>query len=115
MNKIKFVKNDNDMVYNPEKRKDTFYQFCQFKNPYTGEYGSRKVVFNELGSILKVYEKEYPAEKIETFIKKHNFNKYKMFPVNNIQYVEMPNANDMTELQSELLNNNVKSYGYQKV
>ncbi len=113
--KIKFIKENDEMLYNPEKRKDTFYQFCQFKNQYSGSYGSRKIIFNENGIILKTYEREYSAQKIEQFIKHHKFNKYKMYPVNDIKYVELPNGNDMTESISELLNNGHKTYGNQCV
>jgi hypothetical protein len=113
--RIKFVKNGDEMLYNPEKRKDTFYQFCQFKNQYSGAFGSRKIIFDEHGTILKIYEREYTAEKIEEFTKHHKINKYKMYPVNDVKYIDLPNGNDMTESRSELLNNGHKIYGNQNV
>ncbi len=115
MNKVKFVKSTDEMLYNPEKRLDTFYQFCQFKNPYSSLYESRKIIFDEMGKIKKVYEKEYSMEKIESFIKHHRFNKYKLYPVKEIQYVDLPNESDMVESRSELLNNDFKTYGNENV
>jgi hypothetical protein len=114
-NKIKFVKSTDEMLYNPEKRLDTFYQFCQFKNPYSGMYGSRKIIFDEKGNTLKIYEKEYSSEKIEAFVKHHRSNKYKMYPVKEIAHVGLPNECDMIESKSELLNNDIKTYDHQCV
>ena len=108
--KIKFIKNNNDMLYNPQKRIDTYYQLCQYKNPYTGFYGTRKIIFNEMGLIKKIFEREYNSKKINTFITHHKSNKFKLYPVNDIKYVDIPNGNDMTEAQSELLNNSYKEY-----
>jgi len=112
---IKFKKNNGDMIYNPDHRIDTYYQICQFKNKFTGHFGVRKIVFNEHGEILKIFENEHSGKKIEQFMKSHRQTKFKLFPVNDISYVDLPNGNDMTEVQSELLNNNCKSYGNKKV
>jgi len=108
--KIKFIKNEDDMVYNPDKCINTFYQFCQFKNQYTGKYWTRKIFFNEQGEILKVSEKEYSKSKIEGYAKNHKENKFKMYPSSDIKHIAFPNGNDMTEAQSELLNNKCKEY-----
>jgi len=113
--KIKFVKNDDDMVYNPDKSISTFYQFCQFKNPYTGKYWSRKIFFNEHGTILKLSEREYSKNKIEEYAKNHKENKFKMYPSSDIKFIALPNGNDMTEAQSELLNNKCKEYDNMQV
>ena len=110
--KIKFIKDDDDMIYNPDKRTDTYYQLCHFKNPFTGYYGTRKIVFNEKGTILKMYEKEYSKKKLEDFVKHHRSNKYKIYPVSDIKTVELPNGNDMMETQSALLNDDFTEYGY---
>ncbi len=113
--RIKFKKNTNDMVYNPDHRIDTYYQICQFKNEFTGHFGVRKIVFNEQGTILKMFENEYSGKKIENFMKHHRQTKFKLYPTNDISHVELPNGNDMTEVQSELLNNNCKTYGNKRV
>jgi hypothetical protein len=105
----------NTMLYNPDKRIDTYYQLCQFKNPYTGHYGTRKIIFNEKGDILKMYEKEYNKTKLEEFVKHHRQNKFKIYPVSEIQMVSLPNGNDMMETQSELLNNKHTEYGHARI
>jgi hypothetical protein len=102
----------DNMAYNPDKRTDTYYQLCQFKNPYTGNYGTRKIIFNEKGDVLKIYEKEYSKKRVEEFVKSHRHNKFKVYPVSDIKTVSMPNGNDMMETQSELLNSKHTTYGY---
>lgn len=104
-----------DMIYKPEKRLDTYYQVCQFKNPYTKKYSTRKVVFNEYGEILKMYEKEYESKELKEFMRHHKRNKFKLFPTNDIKLVDLPNSSDMVQVQSELLNNNCKEYGYDSI
>jgi hypothetical protein len=113
--KIKFVSNGDEMAYNPEKHLSTFYQFCQFKNPFTGKYWSRKIIFDERGTVIKTYEKEYNKKKIEEYAKTHRQNKFKMYPTSDIKYVDFPNGNDMTEVESDLLNNTYKEYNNMEV
>jgi hypothetical protein len=114
MNKknTKFSFNSNNMLYCPDKRIDTYYQICQFKNPFTNKYGTRKIFFDEYGNILKTFEKEHSSDNINKFIKYHKENKFKIFPVKDISTIDLPNGNDMIEVQSELLNNNNKEYNY---
>jgi hypothetical protein len=112
---IKFIKDDDEMIYKPIKRIDTYYQLCQYKNPFTREYGTRKIIFNEQGAILKIYEKEYSKKKVEEFVKHHKINKYKIYPVCDIKTVDLPSGNDMTETISSLLNNNCTEYGYASI
>jgi hypothetical protein len=114
MSNIKFIKPNSDMIYNPDKRIDTFYQICKFKN-VNKMHEVRKIFFNQLGNVLKTSEKQYDANKIKSFIKTYGQNKYKIYSVSSLSYLETANANDMTEVQSELLNNNCVEYGNQKV
>lgn len=106
---IKFVKDDDSMEYNPTKELNSFYQFCQFKNPKTNKFETRKIIFNERGKIIKTFDKEYSGEEIEKYIANHNFNKYKMYSTNKIQYVAKPNESDFLATMSSLLNSGVKN------
>ena len=116
MNNIKFIKPEEDeMLYNPEKQLESFYQFCQFKNPKTNLYESRKIIFNEMNEIIKTYEKGYDSKTIKIYAKTHNFNKYKMYPTQYIKLVALPNSNDFSQAFSELLNNTNQTYGNQTV
>ena len=114
MNNIKFNKPNDDMVYKPDKRIDSFYQICKFKNPTNKLHEVRKIIFNQLGDVLKISEKQYDSNKIKSFVHIHGQNKYKIYPVSSLQYLDLPNGNDMTEVQSELLNNNSTYYDYKK-
>jgi len=107
MNNIKFVKNDNDMTYNPDKYLGSYYQFCQFKNN-NGLYESRKVVFNEAGKIIKVFEKQYKSHEIKQFMKCHSVNKYKILAIREIVHAELPSTHDMMCAMSSLINNEFK-------
>lgn len=109
--KFNFVAPKDDLEYNPQKHQTSYYQFCQFKNPSTNMYQTRKIIFDEMGIINKTYEKEYTKKQIEQFAKTHRDNKYKMYPVANIKYVALPNGHDMNDAQSELLNNTYTEYG----
>lgn len=104
MKNIKFVKNTNEMIYTPEPIQDSFYQFCQFKNPHTNLFGSRKIIFNENGEILKKFEKEYNLKTINKFIQITKPNKYKIYPVYHISSVDYPNTSDMLQVYSSLIN-----------
>lgn len=111
MNKVKFVKKtEEDIDYKPDKRIDSFYQICQFKKTGSKVYETRKIFFNEKGKILKVYEKEYPTKIIKRFLQSTKTNKYKMYPVNSLLYIDYPNTSDMTLAQSPLTNDNMLSY-----
>jgi len=115
MSKYNFIKPNSTMIYNPDKRIDSFYQICQFKNEVTKLHEVRKIFFNQLGDVLKTSEKQYTSNKIKSFIKSHGQNKYKIYPVASLKYLEHANGGDFSIAQSELLNNNNKNYDYAKV
>lgn len=94
------------MYYKPEKIKNSYYQICQFKNPTTNKYETRKVIFNENHEIIKLYERSYDKDYLEKFMKTNKTSKYKIYPVAYIKYVSYPNSNDMYESYSSLINNN---------
>lgn len=104
MNRIKFVKETDEFEYCPDKKIDSIYQICQIKKPGSKVYETRKVFFNEQFKILKVYEKEYTAKIIKKFIQNTNTNRYKIYPVSSLSYVEYPNSSDMSVIQSSLTN-----------
>jgi len=108
----KYIDNIN-ASYSPVKKLSSFYQICQFKNEFTKLYPVRKVIVNEVGEIVKYFEKEYSLKQIETFCKSNRVNKYKLFPTNSLQYVGLPNPGNIFEVQSELLNNKATEYDFQ--
>lgn len=93
-------------AYMPKKKISTYYQICQFKSKFTKLYDTRKIVFNELGDILKIYERSYTYDELSTFMKHHRQNKFKIYPVNDVQQIEMPSTADIICCESELLNGN---------
>jgi|SaaInlLV_10m_DNA_3_1039740.scaffolds.fasta_scaffold29688_2 hypothetical protein len=109
---IKFKKPKADMVYNPDKEIQSYYQICQYKNSETKKYGTRKVLFDERGKILKVYERTYIKSTLDEFIKHHRINKYKIYPTDKIDCVGYPSECDFFYSHSELLNNDTKEYDY---
>lgn len=105
-NRINFVKDKSDMLYNPDKQYDTFYQICRFKNKYSGKHETRKIVFDEMNNVKKIYVKEYSTNIIKKFIKTCPTNKFKLYPVYDINTVNRPCIDDMIESRSDLLNGN---------
>lgn len=58
--KVKYSGCCDDLVYNPEPKKCSYYQICQFKN-HRELYGVRKYIFNEYYDILDIKVKYYPT------------------------------------------------------
>ena len=117
MNNARFIfkKKTDEFEYNPKKELRTFYQICQMKNPRSGHYTVRKIIFTELGEILKTYEKEYSFARVEKFMKNNKQNKYCMYPVFNIDLINLPEPSYLLEERSELLNNDNTEYDYARV
>jgi hypothetical protein len=112
MKNIKFKysgDNAESLTYKPQNFQNSFYQICQFKDESTNLYMTRKIIYNERYDILKIFEKKYDAKTIEKFLKNTNINKYKLYPVNNISYLEIPNVSDFMNANSELSNNKPKT------
>lgn len=101
---IKFKKPTDDMVYKPAKRIDTFYQICQFPDEFDKKYSTRKIIFNENGDILKIFERNYSGKKLEQFMKQNKTTKYKLYPTHDITIIDLPGAEEMICASSELLN-----------
>ena len=81
----------------------TFYQIAQFKNPYSHLYSVRKIVINDAGEIVHTFDKEYPREKIEEYIRTHQTIKYCMYPVYDLGLVGPP-TDQIAHINSSLLN-----------
>jgi hypothetical protein len=100
---IKFEKKSDDLMYNPPKSKNTYYQICQFKNKFTNKYGVRKIYYNEHGEIIKNIIKEYTKKEIDKFIKLNKTTKYSIYPLDDAVKIELPGAGDLICMKSELL------------
>ena len=110
--RITLKKDMEDLIYKPEHKIDTYYQICKYKDPSSQLYQTRKIFFNEKGDILKTFEKEYGSNTIRRFLKEAKINKYKIYPTNNISYIDVPNKSDMTQAQSSLINQKAPNYGW---
>jgi len=96
---------DDDICYRPPPAFFSYYQLCGIRNPNTGKYGVRKVVFNEMDKIVKIFEKEYKRDRLDLFIKKMRENRYRIYPTFDLDIIEIPNGSDLVQARSELLNN----------
>lgn len=118
MSHIQNIKFGNKQVpihqfeYSPGAKLFTFYQICQYKNPLTEQYNTRKIVFNECGEIKKVYERQYKKSEIKDFLRSNLQNKYKIYPTIDISSVGFPNPGELLQICSSLANNNCKQYDY---
>lgn len=104
----------NQLHYEPSSKLYTYYQICQFKNPFGEKYDVRKVIFNECGEIKKIYERQYGASEIKDFLKSNVQNKYRMYPVREIGLLGYPSSGELLEVCSSLINNDNKEYDYKK-
>ena len=95
---------DEELVYMPPKRTYKFYQICSFVNPRTRMYDIRVVHFNELSEVVK--QSEYMCDKrhCNMIIKSAQHNRYKIYSTNDIDLVDLPDADDLFKGQSSLLN-----------
>ena len=105
---------ERELVYNPPKQINTFYQICKFPRK-NNLHHVRKIIFNELDIIVKIFEKEYTEDIIKSFVKKINNNKYKIYSTIDLKYVQLPTGIDMNESRSTLLNNSSKLCGYETI
>jgi len=104
--KIKFTGDTaDDLSYQPDKFRGSFYQICRFKNENSNLYIVRKVIFNEKFEILKIFEKKYDIHTIKKFFKKTNANKYKIYPLYDVSNLECPSSADLMNSCSDLSNN----------
>jgi len=103
MQNIKFISKETEYKYNPKSQQHSFYQICHYKNPLSHKYGTRKILFNEQGTIIKTFEKEYSKDKITNFLETHRNNKYTIYPVSDISTIALPNASNIYAAKSELL------------
>lgn len=108
--KIKFTGDTVDnLAYNPENFKNSFYQICQYKGKNSDLYQVRKVIFNEKFEIIKVFEKEYTAKTIEKFMKNNDSNKYKIYPISDLSTLALPNSSDFMAAHSDLTNKKINN------
>jgi hypothetical protein len=107
MPKYKFKTNEDDMVYKPDKATFSYYQICSMKNPISNKYAVRKVIFNELGTILEVMENEYKKKPLDKFIngaRRSQQHKFKIYATHDIKLIGLPDGGTILGAQSELLN-----------
>jgi hypothetical protein len=112
MEHIKFIKETEQLKYQPDKQVDTFYQICKFKNPKTQLFQVRKILFNEKGKIIKSFEKDYEPKIIKKFLKDAKVNKYRLYPSYFISQVAKPNKSDLCQVQSLLINDKAPAHGW---
>jgi hypothetical protein len=94
---------DEDFVYNPEKRKFTFYQICQFA--VDKQYHIRKIIYDEMGEMISHKEAKLKKIKLEKFLKGSPKYKYTLYPAYNLDIVGYPQSNEVLMAKSQLLNN----------
>jgi hypothetical protein len=106
--KIKFTGDTaENLAYQPPTIKNSFYQICQIKNSEK-LYPVRKVIYNGNYEIVHVFEKTYDAKTIKKFLKSNSTNKYKMFPVNDLSLLALPNGSDFMGSHSDLTGKDMK-------
>jgi hypothetical protein len=93
---------EEDFIYKPDARQFSFYQICQF--PIDKKYKVRKIIFNELGEMLKNSEAKLKKDKLDKFLNKCPKYKYTIYPTYDLDVVGFPDENEIMMLQSHILN-----------
>lgn len=110
----KFIspKNERDnMLPQSDNKVIKFYQICQYPNK-EGTHDVRKLIVSGEGNLLKMQERKCKKKKMDKFIEKQPSYKWKLYPVNSIKVIGLPNEQDMMEAQSFLLNSGNSFGGY---
>jgi hypothetical protein len=103
--KYRIKTNDDDYEYNPEKRKFNFYQICRFE--IDDKHLIRKLVYDQNLNLLRNKKAKIKKEKLKTFIKNTNDNKYILYPTYNFDGIDLPSDTDVLLASSQILNNHI--------
>ena len=94
---------DEEFVYNPDKMEFTFYQICQFA--VDKQYHIRKIIYNELGEMVRYKEAKLKKNRLEKFLKGSPKYKYTLYPAYNLDIVGYPKSDEILMAKSQILNN----------
>lgn len=113
---------EEEFVYQPEKRIFTFYQFCRMHNPDRTEknggnvkiHEMRKLIFDEEYQIISKKEALISARKLEKFINKAPDHKYTLYETYEISSVDLPSDLELYTANSNILNGDSFLPAYQE-
>lgn len=124
--RFKLVPQEEEFVYQPEKKKFTFYQFCRMHNPdRTSSYAEsnkgkmnihemRKLILDEEYQVISKKEALISASKLEKFIKNSPDHKYTLYETYEISDVDMPSDLELFTANSHILSGSSHVEGMQE-
>ena len=101
--KFRLEEQDDGLVYNPTPKCFSFYQICQF--PIDKKYKVRKVIYNEIGDMIKYGETVLKKNILDKFLNKCPKFKYTIYPTYDLDVVGFPDPNEILTAKSQILNN----------
>lgn len=101
--KYSITENDKDYTYKPDPRCFSFYQICQF--PIDKKYKVRKVIYNEIGDMVKYSEAKLKKKVLDKFLIDCPKYKYTVYPTYDLDVVGFPDPNEILMASSQILNN----------
>ena len=118
---------DDDFIYQPEKKRFSFYQFCRLANPGKTQEAKRKykhfsddihefrkLVFNEEYEIVSQKEALISYSKLKKFIDKTPDHKYALYETYEIKFIDRPSDLEIYTANSDILNGNSFLPAYQE-
>lgn len=104
MTTYKFVSNFNDdeAIQEPNLY---FYQVAAFADLQTNKYHIRRFTINHNNEFIDVKDRDISKRMFDKFLKYKKSNQYKLYPVYDLNYVDMPEISDILLLKSDLLSN----------
>lgn len=114
MSKVRFVNRDSDngCYQKAGSKLYRFYQICQFRNKVSNRYKIRNIIFDEMGEIVKIYEKHYTSDQCKILISSCKSHEYKIYPTWDLELVDYPNADDILKLKSPLVSSQIDDSNY---
>jgi hypothetical protein len=109
---------DDNFIYQPEKRRFSFYQFCRMHNPgrtarNNGKkvHEMRKLIYDEEHNILEKKEALISAKKLDKFINKIPSHKFTLYETYEISLVDIPSDLEVFTAGSAILNGDSHTTG----
>lgn len=98
-----FIRNMDNIINPTSKQVYNFYQLCAFVNPDTDRYDCRQVIVDNLTNVVNIKEYSLMQEECAVLLSNVKSNEYKIYQTININYVDLPDTQDILILVSPLL------------
>lgn len=90
-----------------------YYQICTYKDK-ADKYAVRKFIINQKNEIISQQIMKASKDQAEKLMNNLKLYQYKCFPAYDFKHISYPNVNDVLQLKSPILSNDVDYTGFAK-